>query len=101
LNIKVRSDWTLLASSDFDFYMVPGFSTREQASSVSGRGIGMDVVQRAVIDLRGTIDTKSTLGQGASFAMSFLVQVNATQVMISQSARHVARLRREQPAIRP
>ncbi len=49
----------------------------------------MDVVQRAVIELRGTIDTKSTLGQGTAFAMSFPVQMSATQVMISQSARHL------------
>jgi chemotaxis protein histidine kinase CheA/CheY-like chemotaxis protein len=69
--------------------MLPGFSTREQASLVSGRGIGMDVVQRAVTDLRGTIDTQSTLGKGTSFAMSFPVQMSATQVMISQSSQHL------------
>jgi chemotaxis protein histidine kinase CheA/ActR/RegA family two-component response regulator len=69
--------------------MLPGFSTREQASLVSGRGIGMDVVQRAVTELRGTIDTQSTLGKGTSFAMSFPVQMSATQVMISQSSQHL------------
>jgi chemotaxis protein histidine kinase CheA/CheY-like chemotaxis protein len=69
--------------------MLPGFSTREQASLVSGRGIGMDVVQRAVTELRGTIDTQSTLGKGTSFSMSFPVQMSATQVMISQSSQHL------------
>jgi len=42
----------------------PGFSTAQNVSSVSGRGVGMDAVRRVVDDLRGSIDVKSTPGQG-------------------------------------
>ena len=44
--------------------LVPGFSTREAATQISGRGIGMDVVNTAVIEQRGTLDIQSEPGRG-------------------------------------
>ena len=48
----------------------PGFSTAEQASDLSGRGVGMDVVRRSVQALGGRISLSSRLGQGTSFSLS-------------------------------
>jgi two-component system, chemotaxis family, sensor kinase CheA len=45
----------------------PGFSTAVQVTSVSGRGVGMDVVRRHIEKLRGRIEIRSTPGKGASF----------------------------------
>ncbi len=45
----------------------PGFSTAAQVSNLSGRGVGMDVVKRAVEALRGSIEIHSTPGQGTRF----------------------------------
>tara|TARA_R110000868_G_scaffold61623_10_gene187243 strand:+ start:37820 stop:38971 length:1152 start_codon:yes stop_codon:yes gene_type:complete len=42
----------------------PGFSTAEQISNLSGRGVGMDVVKRNITALRGTVELDSVLGQG-------------------------------------
>ncbi len=42
----------------------PGFSTAEQASNLSGRGVGMDVVRRNIEALRGTVEIHSELGVG-------------------------------------
>ena len=42
----------------------PGFSTAEQISNLSGRGVGMDVVKRNITALRGTVELDSMLGQG-------------------------------------
>lgn len=42
----------------------PGFSTAETISDVSGRGVGMDVVKRNILDLGGRVHVYSTLGQG-------------------------------------
>ena len=42
----------------------PGFSTAENVTNVSGRGVGMDVVKRAIDALRGSIDVKSENGMG-------------------------------------
>jgi two-component system chemotaxis sensor kinase CheA len=43
----------------------PGFSTANEVTSLSGRGVGMDVVKRAIDNLRGNIDVASTPGQGS------------------------------------
>ncbi|AGA25183.1 chemotaxis protein CheA [Singulisphaera acidiphila] len=45
----------------------PGFSTRDQVSELSGRGVGLDVVRDAVRGLRGSIAVESTPGAGTSF----------------------------------
>jgi len=55
--------------SDKDIYNLvfqPGFSTAEQISSLSGRGVGMDVVKRSITALRGAIDLRSTEGKGTT-----------------------------------
>jgi two-component system chemotaxis sensor kinase CheA len=43
-----------------------GFSTAEQVSNLSGRGVGMDVVRRNIESLRGTVELDSTPGEGAT-----------------------------------
>ena len=49
----------------------PGFSTADSVTDLSGRGVGMDVVRRAVESLRGTIDVESSLGKGTTFTIRF------------------------------
>ncbi|MBF0098456.1 MAG: chemotaxis protein CheA [Magnetococcales bacterium] len=49
--------------------LLPGFSTADQVSKISGRGTGMDVVQSAIEQLGGTISISSTLGEGTRFRM--------------------------------
>lgn len=46
-----------------------GFSTVEAVSNLSGRGVGMDVVRRNIQALRGTVEVRSTAGQGACFTI--------------------------------
>ncbi len=48
----------------FDLIFMPGLSTKEQISDVSGRGVGMDVVKTKITQLNGTIDIDSRLGEG-------------------------------------
>lgn len=43
----------------------PGFSTADQVSKLSGRGVGMDVVRRSIESLRGTVDVESREGEGS------------------------------------
>ncbi len=47
----------------------PGFSTAEKISSISGRGVGMDVVKRNIEKLRGKVDVRSKPGAGTMFAV--------------------------------
>jgi two-component system chemotaxis sensor kinase CheA len=51
--------------------LLPGFSTAEKITDVSGRGVGMDVVKQAVEKLRGKMDIQSTDGAGTTFVTSF------------------------------
>lgn len=47
----------------------PGFSTAEEVSDISGRGVGMDVVRRNIEELGGHIEVESTLGEGSFFTI--------------------------------
>jgi two-component system chemotaxis sensor kinase CheA len=47
----------------------PGLSTKTEVTTTSGRGVGMDVVNRIVSDLRGELSMRTTVGQGTSFTM--------------------------------
>lgn len=52
-----------------DLIFRPGFSTADVVSDVSGRGVGMDVVRRNIRALGGTVDVKTTAGQGSVFTI--------------------------------
>jgi len=51
--------------------LLPGFSTADKITDVSGRGVGMDVVKQAVEKLRGKMDIQSTEGKGTTFVTGF------------------------------
>ncbi len=67
----------------------PGFSTLDKVSEVSGRGVGLDAVERAIHDLGGEIRVSSELGKGSRFEMT----VPSTLVMISAFIVRVGDLR--------
>lgn len=49
---------------------LPGFSTASQVSNISGRGVGMDVVRRSIVDLGGRIVISSVPGRGSRFSLT-------------------------------
>jgi two-component system chemotaxis sensor kinase CheA len=53
----------------FNFLFTPGFSTAERVTDVSGRGVGLDVVKANITAINGTIEVKSTPGQGTLFRL--------------------------------
>lgn len=60
-----------LSDSDIDnLLFLPGFSTAATVSSISGRGVGMDVVKRSIVALGGRISISSRPGLGSTFSMS-------------------------------
>ncbi|HMA49567.1 MAG TPA: chemotaxis protein CheA [Magnetospirillaceae bacterium] len=65
----VAPDQELSDSELFHLIFHPGFSTAQKITSVSGRGVGMDVVKRMIDALRGTIDIESRPGEGATFTL--------------------------------
>ncbi|TBW37614.1 chemotaxis protein CheA [Siculibacillus lacustris] len=60
----IAADAVLSDAELFQVLFLPGFSTAATVTSMSGRGVGMDVVKRTIEGLRGSIDLASTAGQG-------------------------------------
>ena len=53
----------------FALIFAPGFSTKEEISDISGRGVGMDVVKTRIVQLNGTIDIDSQIGIGTTLSI--------------------------------
>jgi len=70
----------------FQLVFLPGFSTKEVASSVSGRGVGMDVVKTAVEKHRGSIRITSNLGSGTSFLIRLPIELSIVPTMLVRTA---------------
>lgn len=61
---------------------LPGFSTKDEISSVSGRGVGMDVVKTNITRLNGKIDVLSVPGQGSTFTISLPLTMAILPVLV-------------------
>lgn len=67
----IQSDEGLSDQEIYKLIFMPGLSTAAKVTDVSGRGVGMDVVKRAVEKLRGKIEIESTVGEGTTFITRF------------------------------
>jgi two-component system chemotaxis sensor kinase CheA len=70
----------------FKIILLPGFSTVDQVTDLSGRGVGMDVVRNSVEALRGVIHIQSEIGKGTSFRIELpasLLVSKAIRVAVS------------------
>ncbi|OYU92473.1 MAG: hypothetical protein CFE45_23115 [Burkholderiales bacterium PBB5] len=65
---------------------LPGFSTAETISDLSGRGVGMDVVRNAVERVNGTVELSSTPGQGTQIRLTLPLSMAVTNVMMIETA---------------
>lgn len=64
---------------------LPGFSTAEAVTDLSGRGVGMDAVRTAIERLHGSVQLESKAGQGTRLQLSLPLSMAVTNVMIVQS----------------
>jgi two-component system chemotaxis sensor kinase CheA len=71
----------------FDLLFLPGFSTKEQASDLSGRGVGMDVVRTNIQKLNGIIDIKSVPGEGSEFILTLPLTLAIIQSLLVEVER--------------
>lgn len=62
--------------------LIPGFSTRRGTTQVSGRGIGMDVVNRSISDLRGTMDIDSSANAGSVITLRVPLTMISMHVLL-------------------
>jgi two-component system chemotaxis sensor kinase CheA len=67
------------------FMFLPGFSTAEKITSVSGRGVGLDVVKTNVEKIGGTVDVTSTAGQGSVFKIKIPLTLAIIPALVVRS----------------
>lgn len=65
----VKEQAQLSPAEILDLIFEPGFSTSEQVTAISGRGVGMDVVKREIEKLRGRVEVRSEPGKGTTFLL--------------------------------
>lgn len=65
----------------YDLLFSPGFSTKDQADDMAGRGVGMDVVRTSLNEIRGTISIDSTLGKGTTFIIRLPLTLSITKAL--------------------
>ena len=68
------------------FIFAPGFSTAATVTSVSGRGVGMDVVRTNIDQIGGTIDIKSVAGEGSSVTIKIPLTLAIVSALIVEAA---------------
>lgn len=66
----------------YAFIFMPGFSTADKITDISGRGVGMDVVKTNIDKLKGLVDIDSTEGDGSVFTISIPLTTSITDGMV-------------------
>ena len=74
------------AAQCLELVFLPGFSTKDEVSSISGRGVGMDVVKTGIEKLNGRIDIESETGIGTTFRISLPLTLAVLPVLIVRHA---------------
>ncbi|WP_027954227.1 chemotaxis protein CheA [Halobacillus kuroshimensis] len=69
-------------SQVFDLIMESGFSTADQISDISGRGVGLDVVRNTIESLGGAITIESEFGEGSRFSIQLPLTLSIISVML-------------------
>lgn len=69
-----------------DFIFLPGFSTTDKVSEVSGRGVGMDVVKNNITAISGMVDIETSKGNGSRFIITLPITLAIIKVLIVSCA---------------
>ncbi len=72
----------------WNLIFAPGFSTKDQVTDVSGRGVGMDVVKTNINDLGGEIQIDSVLGKGTTFRILLPLSMSIIDAMVITYSDH-------------
>ena len=80
--LKAEDSLNLNTEELYNFLFMPGFSTAQEITEISGRGVGMDVVRTNVMRLGGSIHIKSALGKGSTFSLEMPLSVAVQDVML-------------------
>ncbi len=82
----ISANQALTDEECYDLLFMPGFSTRDDVSDMSGRGVGMDVVKNNIAALSGMIEVDSRPGQGATMTITLPITLAIIKALIVQVA---------------
>jgi two-component system chemotaxis sensor kinase CheA len=82
----ITEDATLSKREIFNLIFEPGFSTAEKITTVSGRGVGMDVVRKQISKLKGIIEIDSEIGQGTTTTIRLPLTLAIVQSLLVESS---------------
>lgn len=75
----------LTEAETLELLLQPGMTTSESVSTISGRGIGLDVVRQKIEQLQGQLRIESTIGQGTTFELELPISLSTLQCMLVQT----------------
>lgn len=82
----LSADNTSITSNQlFEFLFQPGFSTTDQVSEISGRGVGLDIVRSQLQALNGSVTVQSLPGQGTTFILTIPFSMTTEKLMLVQA----------------
>ena len=84
----IAEDKNLSQDEIHSLIFMPGFSTADSLTDVSGRGVGMDVVREAVQRLKGTIQVESVVGVGSTFTIHLPTTLAVSNALLVESSGH-------------
>lgn len=76
---------TITDQESLNLIFAAGFSTAEQISDLSGRGVGMDVVRTVIQEAGGTVGIESELGKGTTIRLSLPLSMAVTRIMMIEA----------------
>jgi len=80
----ISAHHTLSSRQINELILLPGFSTTENVTDISGRGVGMDVVKKNIDKIQGEIEIISSLGQGTTFSLKLPLTLSIIDGLLIQ-----------------
>lgn len=80
----IKEDEVLSEKELYDLIFMPGFSTAQNLTEISGRGVGLDVVKQNITELRGEIEVNSEISLGTSFTIKLQQSIAIMDTMLFQ-----------------
>lgn len=78
----ISSEQNYSTKEIFNLIFLPGFSTAQKITGISGRGVGMDVVKKTIIDLRGEIEIDSEINLGTSVTIKLPLTLSIVDTLL-------------------
>jgi two-component system chemotaxis sensor kinase CheA len=83
MNLVTREEAERMTAQEaIDLIFRPGFSTANEITEVSGRGVGLDVVRSVLHRMKGTVDVETQLGQGTTFRLKLPLTLAIVQALM-------------------